>query len=183
MNKYIFESERLGFRTWLPSDLVPMAALNADAEVMRHFPGTQSIEQTKAFLSRMNEQFDQRGYCYFAVDLLEQESFIGFIGLSYQSFDIEQTPFVDIGWRLARMHWGNGYATEGARKCLRFGFEQLRQEKIYAVATSQNKASINVMEKVGMTYVADFEHPTLRDYPQLRSCVLYKSQRPSGIMC
>ncbi len=115
---YIFTSQRLGFRNWLDSDLPKMAAINADEEVMRFFPSTQTKAKTEEFIKRMQAQFEKHGFCYFAVEILESKALIGFIGLSEQTYKADFTPCVDIGWRLGRTHWGKGYATEGAKRVL-----------------------------------------------------------------
>jgi RimJ/RimL family protein N-acetyltransferase len=70
-NKYIFNSQRLGFRTWKASDTDKLFAINSDKEVMEFFPHLPSLEQTKDFIDRMQNQFTKNGFCYFAVDILE----------------------------------------------------------------------------------------------------------------
>ncbi len=172
--RYLFTSERLGFRNWYTEDITPMYLdINSDKEVMRYFPYIPNLDQTTAFITRMQQQFDEKHYCYFAVDLLDTQSFIGFIGLSEQTYLPMLSPFVDIGWRLAKEHWGYGYATEGAKSCLVYGFEQLRLSEIYAVAPLINQASIRVMQKIGMQFQQQFAHPMLLEYPHLEKCALY----------
>ena len=102
MSKYLFKSDRLGFRNWQDNDLGELLSINQDLEVMRFFPSTQDKATTSKFINRMKQQYEERGYCYFAVEVLEIRSLIGFIGLSWQDFDSPWTPFVDIGWRLSR---------------------------------------------------------------------------------
>ena len=177
MSNYLFKSIRLGFRDWKEADIEKMATLNSDSEVMRFFPSTQSFEVTKKFISRMKKQYTEKGYCYFAVDRLEDVEFIGFIGLSEPIYEADFTPCVDIGWRLARKFWGMGYATEGAKRCLSYGFDQLNLEKLVSTAPVLNKPSIQVMKKIGMTKVKYFEHPLLTDNHRLKDCVLYEINR------
>lgn len=172
--KYLFTSKRLGFRNWQPIDLNQMAALNADQEVMEFFPSTQSKKKTKEFIDRMQDLFARRKHCYFAVEKRETNQFIGFIGLGYQTFEAPFTPCVDIGWRLARKFWGNGYATEGARRCLQYAFEDLKLSEMNSIASVSNLRSTHVMEKIGMKKNMEFEHPKLIDYPHLNPCVLYR---------
>lgn len=177
MNEYQFISERLGFRTWCEADLKPMAVLNADPEVMRFFPSTQSEKQTRELMNKCNAQFDKYGHCYFAVDRLSDKTFIGFIGLAYQEYEAPFTPCVDIGWRLAKQFWNNGYATEGARRCLEYGFEVLELDTIYSIASEINTPSINVMKKIGMNYQYHFDHPELTESGGLNPCTLYQILR------
>ncbi len=170
---YLFKSSRLGFRNWITDDLPKMAAISADPKVMRYFPSTQTGEETLQFIEKMQQQFEDRAHCYFAVELLDSHTFIGFIGLAYQTYQAPFTPCVDIGWRLAAKHWGKGYATEGAEACVEYARAILNLKKIYAVATQDNLPSIMVMKKIGMTLEYKFEHPLLLEFPDLVTCVLY----------
>lgn len=171
---YLFKSERLGFRTWKTSDIPKLLEMNSDEEVMRFFPSTQNETQTKNFVERMQQSFEDKGYCYFAVDELKTSQFIGFIGLAYQDYDVPFSPFTDIGWRLHKDYWNNGYATEGAKRCLDYGFHQLNLKNIKSIAPKTNRPSIHVMEKIGMKKQLEFEHPLLIDNKMLKDCVCYE---------
>lgn len=177
---YLFTSERLGFRNWLPEDAPSMAALNADPEVMRFFPKTQTLSETQVFIDRMLAHHTEKGYCYFAVDVLETNTFIGFIGLKEQTYDAPFTPCVDIGWRLHKNAWGKGYATEGAKRCLTFAFNTLQLSNVKSVCPAINTPSERVMQKAGMTKVGTFLHPALKNSPQLQKCYLYEIKNPKG---
>ncbi|MES2704015.1 MAG: GNAT family N-acetyltransferase [Bacteroidota bacterium] len=177
MHNYRFTSHRLGFRNWQHADLAPMAAMNADPAVMEFFPGTQTEEQTAEFIQRMQDQYAATGYCYYAVDTLIDNNFIGFIGLSDKTFDADFTPCVDIGWRLGTHAWHKGYATEGAHRCLEYGFNELGLAEIVAMAPQVNLRSIHIMHKLGMSKRCDFAHPLLPSDARLRQCVLYGVSR------
>lgn len=177
--KYLFKSSRLGFRNWENRDLVRLSEINRDRDVMRFFPKIYTPEETASFIQRMQKQLTARGYCYFAVDLIQDQKFIGFIGLSYQEYEASFTPCVDIGWRLSKQSWNRGFATEGARACLTYGFNILGLSEIYSVAPEVNLASIRVMEKIGMTLDKKLNHPLLKDHPILEKCVLYKITNPA----
>ncbi|MEL7159148.1 MAG: GNAT family N-acetyltransferase, partial [Bacteroidota bacterium] len=86
------------------------------------------------------------------------------------------TPCTDIGWRLHPDVWGQGYAPEGARACLEFGFKDIGLDEIVSVAVAQNKPSIRVMEKIGMTYRSEFDHPALAEHPKLERCVVFTAR-------
>lgn len=174
MNQYLFTSERLGFRNWQNTDLEEFANLNADSEVMRHFPKTLTLQETKDFIIRLQDHFNKKGYTYFAVEVLETREFIGFIGLAYQDYEAPFTPSTDIGWRLKKSAWGKGYATEGAKRCLQFAFSELNLTKIVATCTLNNTSSENVMQKIGMTKKGIFKHPRLKDYPDMENCIWYE---------
>ena len=106
-------------------------------------------------------------------------AFIGFVGLSVPRFVAHFTPCVEIGWRLSREHWGNGYASEAASACLRFGFEKLTLKQIVAFTVPLNKRSIGVMERIGMSRnpADDFDHPHLLPGDPLQRHVLYRLNR------
>jgi RimJ/RimL family protein N-acetyltransferase len=174
---YLFTSARLGFRTWTLADLPAMAAINADPEVMTYFPGVQSEEDTLAFIGRMQAQYGAKGFCYFAVERLDNGAFIGFTGLAVPGFAADFMPCIDIGWRLARKEWGQGFATEAATCCLDFAFEHLGINEVYAMAPAVNTRSEQVMKNIGMDKVKDFIHPLLFRYEGLRQCVLYRKQK------
>lgn len=178
--KYLFKSKRLGFRNWQNQDLVPLAQMNQDPEVMRFFPRLQTPSETAAFIQRMQTLYQDKGYAYFAVDRLEDQTFIGFIGLAWQTFTSPITPCVDIGWRLAPAFWGQGYATEGARRCLDYGFKTLELQNIKAFTPLINQASIKVMQKLGMQEKLRFNHPALKEVPSLEACVCYEIKHYDG---
>ena len=174
------QTERLLLRRWRAEDRKPFAALNADSRVMEHFPGTQTPEESDAAISRIQAHFDQRGYGLWAVEVVGGAPFVGFVGLCVPRFEAAFTPCVEIGWRLAVEHWGRGYATEGARAALAFGFEQLGLAEIFSFTVPANVRSRRVMEKIGMTHDErdDFEHPQLPEGHRLRRHVLYRIKRP-----
>jgi RimJ/RimL family protein N-acetyltransferase len=172
-NNYLFKSERLGFRNWLPEDITPMSEINADPRVMEFFPSIQSAAQTIEFIERMQNQFKEKGFCYFAVDKLENGEFIGFIGISEQTFEADFTPCIDIGWRLSSKEWNKGFATEGAKRCLEYAFDELNIETINSMCPKINWPSENVMKKIGMKKVSEFKHPKLLNDERLQDCVLY----------
>ena len=177
---YLFTSERLGFRTWSAEDIPLLTRINTDPDVMAFFPSIVAPEETAAFVMRMQQAYDDNGYCYFAADRLDDHSFIGFIGLSVAAFPADFTPCTDIGWRLDKQAWHQGYATEGAQRCLHFAFEELKLEKVYAIAPEINLPSIQVMKKAGMQFVQHFNHPRLKENKRLERCVLYRADAQAG---
>jgi len=166
MINYIFKSERLGFRNWKNSDIEEFAKLCADEEVMKHFPSILSREEVLNLIERMKQHYLDRAYTYFATEILDTQEFIGMIGLANQEYETPFTPATDIGWRLKRSAWGNGYATEGAKRCLDFAFNELNIEKIISVCTISNWKSENVMKKIGMTKKGEFDHPKMIAHPE-----------------
>jgi RimJ/RimL family protein N-acetyltransferase len=173
-----FDTERLAFRAWQDKHRAPFAAMNADPEVMRYFPALLSSEQSNAGIDIWRQQFADKGWSNWAVELLETGEFMGFIGLSVPRRQLPFSPCVEIGWRLKRTTWGKGYATEGAKQCLRIGFEQLGLEEVVSFTTLTNRASVKVMQRIGMTNAnANFEHPAVPEGHPLRAHCLYRITR------
>ena len=174
---YLFTSERLGFRPWIQNDLEEFAAMNADPEVMQHFPKPLSREESQEFLDRLFRHYAKHGYCYFAIETLETGELIGFTGLAYQVYESAFTPATDIGWRLKKSAWHKGYATEAANRCLKYAFEDLKLEKIISTCTNKNRPSERVMQRIGMKKMGEFDHPRLQEFPGLQPCIYYEITR------
>jgi len=175
--KYIFTSERLGFRNWNLTDIDKMYEINSDEKVMEFFPSIQPKEQTTEFVERMKKQYEEKGFCYFAVEILGDNQFIGFIGLSEQTYKAEFTPCIDIGWRINSNEWNKGFATEGAKKCLEYAFKELKLENVYSIAPKINTKSEHIMKKIGLKKQYEFEHSLLKNNDRLKTCVLYKNEK------
>lgn len=169
---YLFTSKRLGFRNWTSNDLAEFLALNADVDVMEHFPHPLTKEETSQFISRHQKHYQTHGYTYFATEILKTKEFIGFIGLTFQDYETEFTP--DIGWRLKKGAWGKGFATEGAKRCLLYGFQKLNLDKIISTCTEENSKSERVMKKIGMKKIGSFKHPKLKEEPKLKEYPTYE---------
>ena len=171
----VLHTERLILRQWLPEDVAVFAVMNEDPEVMRYFPGTLTREQSQAWAENCRQMLARQGWGLWAVEVQELAEFIGFVGLHAPEIDLPFNPCVEIGWRLRRSAWGNGYATEAARACLQFGFEQLGLREIVSFTSVVNKPSLAVMQRLGMTPDADtFEHPSVPDGHILREHCVYR---------
>jgi RimJ/RimL family protein N-acetyltransferase len=142
---------------------------------MRYFPASLTREQSDAFAERVRAMIDQRGWGLWAVEVIEGAPFIGFVGLNEAGFEAHFTPAVEVGWRLARCHWGRGYATEAAGAAIAFGFNDLLLGEIVSFTAAVNEPSWRVMERLGMTRnpAEDFDHPAVPEGP-LRRHVLFR---------
>ena len=169
-------TERLKLRRWLAADLARFSALNGDPRVMEHFPSLLTREQSDALAARIEAHFGENGFGLWALEIPAVTPFAGFLGLAIPGFEAHFTPCVEIGWRLAAEHWGRGYATEGARAALAFGFGELALAEIVSFTVPGNRRSRRVMEKLGMQRRPedDFDHPALPEGHALRRHVLYR---------
>ena len=177
----LITTPRLLLRPLNASDLDPIAALNADAEVMRFFPKQMTREESAAALQRYRDKTEKHGYSFAAAELRATGEVIGLIGLGYLEMDADFCPCVEVGWRLDRKFWGKGYAPEGARAWLDYAFNELGAEKVVAQTAIQNTPSIRVMEKLGMQPERCFMHPLLEDCPRLQRSILYAIERTTYV--
>jgi RimJ/RimL family protein N-acetyltransferase len=175
------ETERLIMRRWREEDREPFAAMNADPEVMEHFPATLTREQSDAMVDKIERQFDERGYSLWALEERASGRFIGFTGLAWQTFDAPFLPAAEVGWRLARSAWGHGYATEAAGRAVAYAFTEAGLDEIISMTAARNLRSRAVMERLGMTRdpAEDFAHPFLPQDSPLSHHVLYRLRRGS----
>lgn len=178
-NKLI--TPRLRLRPWTAADRAPFAALNADPEVMEHFPAPLTRAQSDAIADRITSLIDERGWGFWAADGLQDGAprFMGFVGLHTPAPELPFSPCVEIGWRLARPFWGQGLATEAARLALRVGFELLGQSEIVAFTALRNARSRAVMQRLGMRECPGeaFEHPDVPLGHPVRPHCLYRLRR------
>ena len=172
------DTPRLRMRQWRESDREPYAVMNTDPAVMEFFPSLQNRAVSDAGIDRWRAEMAAQGWSNWAVELRNSGEFIGFIGLSVPRSALPFSPCVEVGWRLARNFWGNGFATEGARAALRVGFERLLLPAIVSFTAVGNLRSRAVMERVGMVNAKqDFEHPGVPEGHPLRQHCLYRITR------
>lgn len=169
-------TDRLLLRSWRDSDLEPFAALNADPEVMEFMRWPLTRADSDAWVGRINASWTANGYGLWAVEVVGGSEFVGFVGLADALFDAPFTPAIEVGWRLARSAWGNGYATEGARAALSYGFRDAGLPEILTFTASANVRSRAVMERLGMVRDpdGDFDHPAVPEGHRVRPHVLYR---------
>jgi RimJ/RimL family protein N-acetyltransferase len=172
----VASTERLVLRHWRETDREPFARLNADPRVMEFMPNPLSREESDLLVERIEGHFQKHGFGLCAAELRRDGSLIGFVGLAVPAFECAFTPCVEIGWRLAADHWGQGLATEGAREMVRYAFEVVGLDALVSFTASGNIRSRHVMEKIGMTHepADDFDHPKLPEGHPLRRHVLYR---------
>ena len=170
---------RLLLRAFRDADREAFAAMNADPLVMEHFPSTLDRAASDALMDRITDAWHADNLGLWACQRLVDGQFLGFAGLAWPTFVAHFTPAVEIGWRLARHAWGNGYATEAATASLEYGFDAAGLNEIVSFTVPANLRSSRVMERLGMTHdpADDFDHPRLPDGHPLRRHVLYRLSR------
>lgn len=179
---------RLLLRRWGPRDREAFARLNADARVMEFFPATLSRNESDELADRIEAHFEQHGFGPYAVELVDERAFIGYIGLGVPRFQAHftsphrtslQRSCVEILWRLGAEYWGQGLATEGARAVVEHAFGELGLSELVSFTVPANVRSRRVMEKLGMAHdpAEDFDHPDLPPGHRLRRHVLYRLRK------
>jgi len=168
-------TERLLLRQWRKDDLPIFARINADPVVMEYYPGVLNEAESNAMAHKLETLISERSWGFWALELIHEKKFIGFVGLHKPAYELRVTPCVEIGWRLAKEYWGNGYATEAAEESLKFAFEVLGLNEVYSFTSVANEKSWSVMRRIGMQNTgANFEHPIIPENHPLREHVLYK---------
>lgn len=173
------ETSRLRLRPWRFGDRRPFAALCADPEVMKYFPAPLSTEESARLVARFSAGIEERGWGFWVVERREDHHFIGMVGLNPTEDDLPFARQVEVGWRLARQFWGQGYATEAARACVDFAFTVLKEPSLVAFTTVTNLPSQAVMSRLGMTPGGFFDHPRLPKAHPLRPHIWFGLTNPS----
>lgn len=171
-----FETERLKFRDWQESDLPHFQTMNSDFDVRRYFPDVMSSARSEIAFYIMQSEIIQHELGLFAVSLKQTDEFIGFIGVQHliptKHFNLPFMPCYEIGWRLRKKFWNQGFATEGARGVLHYA-QQKGIKDVYSYTSLMNRPSRRIMEKLNMTYVRSFQHPLIKDNHPLCEQVLF----------
>lgn len=167
-------TDRLTLRPWQNSDRPPFAVMSADTESMQYLGSVWDQATADNFIDRMNKHHQDYGYGPMAIELKDSGEFIGFCGLKNVTFQSFFTPAIEIGWRIARPHWNQGYATEAARRIIDYGFSELKLPQIISYVTPANGASTKVMEKLGMIKEQSFIHPSMNKEDLFSKMILFR---------
>ena len=177
----------------MSSDREPFAAMNADPEVMRYFPAALDRSTSDGLAERLDAGFDLHGHGRWALERRDTGEFIGFTGLGPMPPDVPGSGGMEIGWRVARAHWRQGFAFEAATAALDAAFASdpasaadrdaasaalLEVNSITAVINEPSRA---VMRRLGMRHVDDFAHPVVPDGSPIRAHVRYVLTRDEWV--
>ena len=170
----IIETERRILRAWQQEDIIPFSEINNDKEVMEYMPKCLSYEETVQFYNRIICEHNKSGYGLYAAEAKNDGKFIGYVGFHYFDFEAVFSPGIEIGWRLARKYWHQGYATEAAKACIDYARKRRLFNEVYSFTAVCNHRSEHVMQKIGMERQGLFSHPSLPEKHKLNLHVLYK---------
>jgi ribosomal-protein-alanine N-acetyltransferase len=153
------ETERLILRELLPTDRNGLFAVDSDPDVNIYLGNNpvKTIEQTDDIIKFIRKQYVDNGIGRWAMIEKSTNNFIGWAGLKLiKELTNNRIDYYDLGYRLNKSYWGKGFATEAAKATLKYGFNTLNLNEIYAITDSKNIASRNVIEKVGLKYKETF---------------------------
>jgi RimJ/RimL family protein N-acetyltransferase len=172
----MIDTPRLTLRRWRDEDRAPFAALHEDPEVAYWLGGPRFVARAAEAIDRYNAGIDERGFGKFAIERREDGVLLGAVGVMRVSPVLPIEGF-EIGWRLARWAWGQGYATEAAQAALADGFQHGLDE-IIAFTTPTNVRSKAVMQRIGMRRDAgrDFDHPEIEAGDPLRRHLVWTAR-------
>ncbi|NIJ18494.1 RimJ/RimL family protein N-acetyltransferase [Sphingomonas naasensis] len=173
----MIETDRLILRGWHDGDRAPFHAMGQDARVMATLGPLLWRDESDALIDRLQAIFDTHGFTFWAIERRADGAFLGFCGLKPGAEDTPIEGEIEIGWRLAHEHWGQGYAREAAQASLDWGWANLDAPAIAAITSTDNARSWGLMERLGMARAPedDFDHPNAID--RLRRHITYRIAR------
>lgn len=178
----MIETERLILRGWRQADVDPFHAMGNDPEVMRYLGPPMIHAEAESAVQRQNDLMAHHGYCFWALERKADGAFLGFCGIKPGP---EGTPVADeleIGWRLRRDVWGQGYAREAAEAAIAWAWANTDDPAIAAMTVVANTNSWGLMERLGMRrdHGDDFDHPAVPDGSPLKHHIVYRIARPTS---
>jgi RimJ/RimL family protein N-acetyltransferase len=155
------ETARLILRPPRLQDADAFAAINADPQVTEFvsLTGPLARGESDLMLRKMLDHWADHHFGWWMADLRETGELIGFVGLSHPLTLPAMAAEVEVGWRLAREHWGQGYATEGGAEAIRWAFGERGLGRLISIIDRDNHRSLRVAAKLGFRHWRDMDHP------------------------
>lgn len=169
-------TQRLQLRIPTPNDLSFLLSMNQDPAVMEFMPGIMDREATRDQLDKIIQHHEDHGFGLYLAETKGAGEPVGIVGLKHVNFEAAFVPAVEVAWRFAHPFWGKGYATEGAREILRFGFKDLEFSELVGFTVPQNVRSIAVFDRLSFSRdpTFDFKHPKLKEGDPLLEHVFFR---------
>lgn len=154
----VASTERLILHAWREADWTSFAPIARDPEVMRYITGGApwTDERIQEFVARQIAWHAAEGYCRWRLEEKSTGATIGFCG-GGRMHGLEDDE-VEVGWWLARSHWGRGLATEAARAAIQDLFTRVGLPRVVSMAARENTASLRIMRKLGYTFLREQEY-------------------------
>lgn len=145
----VFTTKRLRLRRLTKEDSRSLNQILQDEEVMYAYEHAFSDLEVAQWLEKQLKNYEKTGFGLWGVELKETGEMIGQCGLTLQDGEGEQV--LEIGYLFQKKHWHQGYATEAARVCKKYAFEELKAEEVFSIIRDTNISSQKVAERNGMT--------------------------------
>lgn len=151
MEAFILETEQLLLREMTTNDFQAWYQILSDQETMQYYPKAFDQDQTRSWIQWNLDNYKKYGFGLWAVILKDTNCFIGDCGITMQNIHHDGNLFPEIGYHINKKYWRNGYATQAAKACLKYGFENKNFDEIFSYQKWTNVPSRKVAEKMGMT--------------------------------
>lgn len=150
INSFVLSTERLNVRKMNKNDKQNLLEIFSDPIAMKYYPSTKDEQETEKWINWTISNYSNFGSGLWIVEEKETGEFLGQCGIVLQKVDgiVE----MEIGYLFARRAWGNGYATEAALACKKYGFEELGLTRMISLIDAGNAPSIRVAERIGMNW-------------------------------
>lgn len=161
MSEFYLETERILLRQMQPSEAPELFDLDSDPEVMKYLSGgkpstMETCEKALNGILAYYQRYDNKYGLWFAIEKNSQEV-MGWFLLRPDKKNLDDTKNPELGYRLKRKFWGRGYATEGSVGLVDKAFQEFNCDSVFAITMLANNASQNVMKKIGMTFLSDYQ--------------------------
>ena len=179
MDEFRIETERLILREWREEDRGPFHAMCDDPLVMETLWPVMSRSESDALIDRIQALQIEHGHTFWALERKADAAFLGWCGIVVAVDGLPISGQPEIGWRLARAAWGQGYARESAEASLDWAFHDQHYDVVWAITSVGNDRSWGLMERLGMIrhHDLDFDHPKVPDGSPLKSHITYSIRR------
>ena len=154
MSDIILETERLFLRQVNDGDLQALLDLFGDPESMKYFPAVLDKQGVIEWINMVKSCYKKDGFGFYTLLRKEDSKIIGYCGPILQT-DVDGVDEIEVGYALIKSYCHNGYATEAARECIRYGFNVLKAQRIISLIRPENKPSIRVAQRNAMKWEKD----------------------------
>lgn len=182
MSDVAIDTPRLILRGWKERDAAPFQQICSDPVVMEHLGPLMTLAEAQAMILRVQALQAEAGYCFWAMENRADGTLMGFCGVKTGAVGTPIEGRLEIGWRMARSYWGNGFAYEAASATVDWVWANQSANTIWAITTPNNLRSQTLMQRLGMKRQRelDFDHQGLPAGDPLRPHVTYRIERPES---
>jgi RimJ/RimL family protein N-acetyltransferase len=165
------ETARLRLRQFTLADFDDLFRIYSDSQVMQYL-SSRTKEQIQASLCKHIQHWQEYNFGMYAVIHKESGKVIGRCGLGF----LDNTPEVELGYVFDKSYWNRGLATEASKATLKYGFEEVKLDRIVAIAKPENIASVRVIQKIGMQYEKDANFYNVDVVYYAQSAIAFRNQ-------